>query len=199
MTVEYAKKTVADVPVDGRRAFVRVDFNVPMDQSGHILDDRRIREAFPTIQYLIKHGARVILASHLGRPGGKPNPAYSLRPVAERLQTLLGQPVEFIPEAVGPVAESAVQRLLPGQVALLENLRFYPGEEKNDLGFAEQLAKLADLYVDDAFGAAHRAHASTVGITKFLPAVSGFLMEKELRTLGNALESPKRPLVAIIG
>jgi phosphoglycerate kinase len=199
MTVEYAKKTVADVPVDGRRAFVRVDFNVPMDQSGHILDDRRIREAFPTIQYLIKHGARVILASHLGRPGGKPNPAYSLRPVAERLQTLLGQPVEFIPEAVGPVAESAVQRLLPGQVALLENLRFYPGEEKNDLGFAEQLAKLADLYVNDAFGTAHRAHASTVGITKFLPAVSGFLMEKELRTLGNALESPKRPLVAIIG
>jgi phosphoglycerate kinase len=187
MTVEYAKKTVADVPFVGRRALVRVDFNVPMDQSGHILDDRRIREAFPTIQYLIKHGARVILASHLGRPGGKPNPAYSLRPVAERLQTLLGQPVEFIPEAVGPVAESAVQRLLPGQVALLENLRFYPGEEKND------------LYVNDAFGTAHRAHASTVGITKFLPAVSGFLMEKELRTLGNALESPKRPLVAIIG
>ncbi|HUX89046.1 MAG TPA: phosphoglycerate kinase, partial [Chloroflexota bacterium] len=162
-------------------------------------DDRRIREALPTIQYLIQHGARVILASHLGRPGGKPNPAFSLRPVAERLQSLLGQPVEFVPEAVGPVAEAAAQQLAPGQVALLENLRFYPGEEKNDPGFAEQLAKLADLYVNDAFGTAHRAHASTEGITKFLPSVSGLLMEKELRALGNALESPKRPLVAIVG
>jgi len=199
MTVDYAKKTVADVPVDGRRVFVRVDFNVPMDQNEQILDDRRIREALPTIQYLIQHGARVILASHLGRPGGKPNPAFSLRPVAERLQSLLGQPVEFVPEAVGPVAEAAAQQLAPGQVALLENLRFYPGEEKNDPGFAEQLAKLADLYVNDAFGTAHRAHASTEGITKFLPSVSGLLMEKELRALGNALESPKRPLVAIVG
>ncbi|HVB97307.1 MAG TPA: phosphoglycerate kinase [Chloroflexota bacterium] len=199
MTVDYAKKTVADVPVDGRRVFVRVDFNVPIDQNGHILDDRRIREALPTIQYLIQHGARVILASHFGRPGGKPQPAYSLGPIAERLQTLLGQPVEFVPEAVSSVAEAAAQRLAPGQVALLENLRFYPGEEKNDPGFAEQLAKLADLYVNDAFGTAHRAHASTEGITKFLPSVSGFLMEKELRALGNALESPKRPLVAVVG
>lgn len=199
MTVEYHKKTVADVPVNGRRVLVRVDFNVPMDQAGRITDDRRIREALPTIKYLIDHGAEVILASHLGRPGGQPNPRYGLRPVAERLQQLLGQPVTFVPEAVGPVAEAAVQKLFPGEVALLENLRFYPGEEKNDPGFAEQLAKLAELYVDDAFGAAHRAHASTVGVTRFLPAVSGFLMEKELQALGNALESPQRPLVAIVG
>jgi phosphoglycerate kinase len=199
MTVGYHKKTIADVPVDGRRVLVRVDFNVPMDPSGQITDDRRIRETLPTIRYLIDHGARVILVSHLGRPGGRPDPRYSLRPVAERLQQLLGQPVTFVPETIGPVAEAAVQRLQPGEVALLENVRFYPGEEKNDTGFAEQLAKLADLYVDDAFGAAHRAHASTVGVARFLPAVSGFLMEKELRMLGDALEAPRRPLVAIIG
>lgn len=199
MAVHYNKKTVADVPVDGRRVLVRVDFNVPLDPHGHILDDRRIREALPTLRYLIAHGARVILASHLGRPGGKPNPKYSLRPVAERLEQLLGQPVRFIPEAVGPVAEAVVQQLQPGQVALLENLRFYPGEEANDPAFAAQLARLADLYVDDAFGAAHRAHASTVGVTRSLPAVSGFLMQKELQALGTALEAPRRPLVAIIG
>lgn len=199
MAVHYNKKTVADVPVDGRRVLVRVDFNVPLDPHGHILDDRRIREALPTLRYLIAHGARVILASHLGRPGGKPNPKYSLRPVAERLEQLLGQPVRFVPEAVGPVAEAVVQQLQPGQVALLENLRFYPGEEANDPAFAAQLARLADLYVDDAFGAAHRAHASTVGVTRSLPAVSGFLMQKELQALGTALEAPRRPLVAIIG
>lgn len=199
LTVEYNKKTVADVPVTGQRVLVRVDFNVPMDTSGDITDDRRIREALPTIKYLIDHGAKVILVSHLGRPGGQPNPKYSLRPVAEHLQKLLGQPVTFVPETVGPVAEAAVQKLMPGQIALLENVRFCPGEEKNDLGFAEQLAKLADLYVNDAFGTAHRAHASTVGITRFLPAVGGFLMEKELQALGSALESPRRPLVAIVG
>jgi len=199
MTVEHNKKTVADVPVDGRRVLVRVDFNVPIDKAGDITDDRRIREALPTIKYLIDHGAKVILVSHLGRPGGQPNPKYSLRPIAEHLQKLLGQPVTFVPETVGPVAEAAVQKLLPGQVALLENVRFYPGEEKNDPAFAEQLAKLADLYVNDAFGTAHRAHASTVGVTRFLPAVSGFLMEKELQALGNALDSPRRPLVAIVG
>ncbi|MGH2457805.1 MAG: phosphoglycerate kinase [Chloroflexota bacterium] len=199
MSVDDDKKTVAEVPVAGRRVLVRVDFNVPMDAAGDITDDRRIRAALPTIQFLIDHGARVILVSHLGRPGGQPNPTYSLRPVAARLQQLLGQPVTFVPETVGPVAEAAVQKLLPGQVALLENVRFYPGEERNDPGFAEQLAKLADLYVNDAFGTAHRAHASTVGVTRFLPAVSGFLMEKELQTLGSALESPRRPLVAIVG
>src|SRR5258708_35488650 len=199
MKVSHAKKTVSDVPVDGRRVFVRVDFNVPLNDVGHITDDRRIREALPTIQYLIDHGARVVLASHLGRPGGKPNPKYTLRPVAERLESVLGRPLVFVPETVGPAAEAAINALQPGQVALLENLRFYPGEEANDPGFAEQLARLADIYVNDAFGTAHRAHASTVGITKFLPAVSGFLLEKELRALGDALEAPKRPLVAIIG
>ena len=199
MTVEHNKKTVADVSIDGCRVLVRVDFNVPIDKAGDITDDRRIREALPTINYLVDHAAKVILVSHLGRPGGQPNSKYSLRPVAEHLQKLLGQPVAFVPEAVGPVAEAAVQKLAPGQVALLENVRFYPGEEKNDPGFAEQLAKLADLYVNDAFGTAHRAHASTVGVTRFLPAVSGFLMEKELQALGNALESPRRPLVAIVG
>jgi len=199
VSINSHKKTVADVPVDGRRVLVRVDFNVPMDSAGHILDDRRVRESLPTIEYLIGHGAAVILVAHLGRPGGQPNQKYSLRPVAVRLAELLGQPVRFVPETVGPVAEAAAQQLLPGQVALLENLRFYPGEEQNDPGFAEQLARLAELYVDDAFGAVHRAHASTVGVTRFLPAVSGLLMEKELQTLGKALESPRRPLVAIIG
>jgi phosphoglycerate kinase len=199
MTLNYSKKTVADVPVAGRRVFVRVDFNVPMSDSGHITDDRRIREALPTIHYLIDQGAKVILASHLGRPGGTPNPKYSLRPVAERLARLLGRPVEFVPDTVGPTAEATVQKLQPGQVALLENLRFSLGEEANDVGFSEQLARLAEIYVNDAFGTAHRAHASTVGITKYLPAVSGYLMEKELRALGDALEAPRRPLVAMIG
>ncbi|MBX6770957.1 MAG: phosphoglycerate kinase [Chloroflexi bacterium] len=199
MTVSYAKKTVADIPVAGRRVLVRVDFNVPTDPNGRILDDRRIRAALATIRYLIEQGARVILVSHFGRPGGHPNPAYSLRPVAERLEQLLGQPVIFVPEAVGPAAEAAVRNLQAGQVALLENVRFYPGEEQNDPAFAEQLARLADVFVNDAFGTAHRAHASTVGVARFLPAVSGFLMERELTTLGTALESPRRPLVAIIG
>lgn len=199
MVATYDKKTVADVPLAGRRVFVRVDFNVPMDKSGHITDDRRIREALPTIAYLLDHGATVVLASHLGRPGGKPNPAYTLRPVAERLQQLLGRPVTFVPAVVGPVADEAIQGLAPGSVALLENLRFDPGEEKNDAALAEHLAKLADLYVNDAFGTAHRAHASTVGITQYLPAVSGLLMEKELRALGTALEAPAQPLVAVVG
>jgi phosphoglycerate kinase len=199
MTVSYAKKTVADIPVAGRRVLVRVDFNVPTDPNGRILDDRRIRAALATIRYLIDQGARVILVSHFGRPGGHPNPAYSLRPVAERLEQLLGQPVTFVPEAVGPAAEAAVRNLQAGQVALLENVRFHPGEEQNDPAFAEQLARLADVFVNDAFGTAHRAHASTVGVARFLPAVSGFLMERELTTLGTALESPRRPLVAIIG
>lgn len=199
MPISYAKKTVADTPCDGKRVFVRVDFNVPLDSAGHITDDRRIREALPTIRYLVDRNARVILASHLGRPGGQPNSAYSLRPVATRLGELLAQPVTFVPETIGPAAEATVRTLRPGQVALLENLRFFPGEEKNDPAFSEQLAKLADLYVNDAFGTAHRAHASTEGITKFLPSVSGFLMKKELRALGDALETPRRPLIAVIG
>jgi phosphoglycerate kinase len=199
MTETYDRKTIADLPVAGKHVFVRVDFNVPFRSNGEIADDRRIREALPTITYLLDHGAAVILASHLGRPGGKPNPQYSLRPVADRLAQLLGRPVVFIPETVGPAAEAAARALRPGQVALLENLRFFPGEEKNDPAFAAQLANLADLYVNDAFGTAHRAHASTVGITNYLPAVSGFLMQKELQALGGALEAPRRPLVAVIG
>lgn len=199
MSISYHKKTVADVPVVGKRVLVRVDFNVPMDRTGQILDDRRIRAALPTIRYLLDHDARVILVSHLGRPGGKRNPTYSLAPVAEHLAQLLGRPVAFAPEAVGPGAETVVQGLRAGQVALLENIRFYPGEEQNDPALAAELARLADLYVNDAFGAAHRAHASTVGVTRFLPAVSGFLMQKELQALGQALEAPRRPLVAIVG
>ena len=199
MPVSYAKKTIEDVSVEAKRVFVRVDFNVPFDSAGQILDDRRIREALPTMKNLIGRGARVIVASHLGRPGGKPNPAYSLRPVAARLSDLLGQSIGFIPDTVGSTAELAVNQLKPGQVALLENLRYFPGEEKNDPVFAEQLARLADLYVNDAFGTAHRAHASTVGITHFLPSVSGLLMQKELRALGEALEAPRQPLVAVIG
>ncbi|HEX5418271.1 MAG TPA: phosphoglycerate kinase [Chloroflexota bacterium] len=199
MATDYEKKTVADVPVRDKRVFVRVDFNVPMDAAGQITDDRRMREALPTIRYLIDNGAKVILASHLGRPGGKPTPKYTLLPLADHLSQLLGQPVTFISEDRGPVAQNAVKNLQPGQVALLQNLRFYPGEEANDPTFARELASLADFYVDDAFGAAHRAHASTVGITHYLPAVSGFLMERELRILGTALENPRRPLVAVVG
>jgi phosphoglycerate kinase len=192
------KKTVRDVDVAGRRVLVRVDFNVPMDD-GVVTDDRRIREALPTIRYLLEHGARVILASHLGRPGGAPDPRFRLAPVGERLSALLGQPVPVLPDCVGPAVAAAVAALQPGQAVLLENLRFHPGEEANDPAFAAQLAALADLYVNDAFGTAHRAHASTVGVAALLPAVAGFLVEKELRHLGQALEQPVRPFVAILG
>jgi phosphoglycerate kinase len=172
---------------------------VPFGEKGQISDDRRIREALPTIQYLLDHGAAVILASHLGRPGGKPNPKYSLAPVALRLAALLNRQVDLVPEAVGPAAEKAARALKPGQVILLENLRFYPGEEANDPAFARQLAGLADLYVNDAFGTAHRAHASTEGIAHRLPAVAGRLMQRELEMLGGVLGAPRRPLVAIVG
>ena len=197
---EFDKKTVADVDVAGKKVLVRVDFNVPLDKAtGAVADDRRIREALPTIRYLLDHGAAVILMSHLGRPEGKVVPKYSLCPVATRLGELLGRPVLMAPDAVGPKVQEMARQLNPGQVMLLENLRFHPGEEANDLTFARELASLGDLYVNDAFGTAHRAHASTVGITQFLPAVAGFLMEKELKTLGEALENPARPFVAIIG
>jgi 3-phosphoglycerate kinase len=193
-----AKKTIRDVAVAGKRVLVRVDFNVPMDD-GTITDDRRIREALPTIRYLVEHGARVILASHLGRPGGTRDPRLRLAPVGQRLSALLGRPVPVLPDCVGPEVAAAVAALQPGQVVLLENLRFHPGEEANDPAFAAQLAALADLYVNDAFGAAHRAHASTAGVAALLPAVAGFLMEKELRHLGQALEHPARPFVAVLG
>ncbi|MFO7263618.1 MAG: phosphoglycerate kinase [Bacillaceae bacterium G1] len=192
------KKSVKDVDVSGKRVLVRVDFNVPME-NGRITDDTRIKASLPTIEYLIQQGARLILVSHLGRPKGKVNEELRLAPVAERLSELLGRPVRALPEAVGPAVEEACRNLAPGDVVLLENIRFYPGEEANDPEFSRQLAALADLYVNDAFGTAHRAHASTVGVASYLPAVAGFLMQKELDVLGGALNDPERPFTAIIG
>ena len=192
------KKTIRDVDVKGKRVLVRVDYNVPI-KDGKVGDDTRIRAAMPTLEYLLKNGAAVILCSHLGRPKGGPEPKYSLRPVAEHLSGLLGKPVAFAEDCVGPVAEKAAKALKPGGVLLLENTRFHPEEEKNNPEMAKQLAALADLYVNDAFGSAHRAHASTEGVAHHLPAVSGFLMEKELAYLGRALADPERPFLAIMG
>jgi phosphoglycerate kinase len=197
----FNKMTLRDVPpeeLEGKRVFVRVDFNVPIED-GVILNDKRIRAALPTINYLIDHKAKVILCSHLDRPKGW-DPKLSLKPVAERLSTLLEREVKFVPDCIGPKAEEAVNSMKPGEVVLLENVRFYPGETKNDPEFAKALAKLADIYVNDAFGTAHRKHASTYGITKFVKlAVAGFLLQKEIEYLRKALESPERPLVLIIG
>ncbi len=192
------KKTVRDIDVRGKRVLVRVDFNVPL-KDGQVTDDTRIVAALPTINYLLEHGAAVVLMSHLGRPKGGPDPKYSLKPVVGRLGELLGRAVSFVDETVGPKAEAAAAALKPGEVLVLENTRFYSGEEKNDLALAEQLSKLGDVYVNDAFGSAHRAHSSTEGVTRYLPAVGGFLMEKELDYLGTALENPRRPFVAILG
>jgi 3-phosphoglycerate kinase len=192
------KKTIRDVDTQGRRALVRVDFNVPLD-GDRITDDRRIREALPTIRYLADHGAKVVLCSHLGRPKGKVDHAFTLRPVSERLGELLGRSVPLLPDCVGPKVEEAVGKMAPGDVVLLENLRFHAEEEVNDPGFAAELARLGDLYVNDAFGTAHRAHASTAGVAAHLPAVAGLLMEKELEHLGRALDAPVRPFVAILG
>ncbi|WP_405080768.1 phosphoglycerate kinase [Paenibacillus chitinolyticus] len=192
------KKSVRDVEVNGKRVFVRVDFNVPLE-NGQITDDTRIRETLPTIKFLIDKGAKVILASHLGRPKGQVNEDLRLTTVAARLSELLGKPVAKADEAVGEAVQAKVNELKDGDVLLLENVRFYPGEEKNDPELAKQFAALADLYVNDAFGAAHRAHASTEGIAHQLPAVSGLLMEKELDVLGKALNNPERPFTAIVG
>jgi phosphoglycerate kinase len=192
------KKSVKDVDVKGKRVFCRVDFNVPM-KDGQITDETRIRAALPTIQYLIEQGAKVILASHLGRPKGQVNEEMRLTPVAKRLSELLGKEVKKTDEAYGDTVKSVIDSMNEGDVLLLENVRFYPGEEKNDPELAKAFAELADLYVNDAFGAAHRAHASTEGIAHYLPAVSGFLMEKELEVLGKALSNPERPFTAIIG
>jgi phosphoglycerate kinase len=192
------KKTVQDVDVRGKRVLVRVDFNVPQDDSGAITDDTRIRAALPTIRYLVEQGARVILTSHLGRPKGV-DEKWRLHPVATRLSELLGTPVKKVNDCIGPEVEAVVNALEPGQVLLLENVRFHPEEEKNDPAFAKQLASLAELYVNDAFGAAHRAHASTEGVAHVLPGVSGFLMAKELEKLGGALNDPQRPFIAILG
>lgn len=193
------KKILTDFDVKGKRVLVRVDFNVPQDAAGSITDDNRMRAALPTIQYLLKHHAAVILMSHLGRPKGKVNPKFSLAPVAKHLEELLGQPVAFAKDCIGPEAEKAAAKLEAGQVLLLENLRFHPEEEQDDLDFAEKLASLADLYVNDGFGVSHRAHASVEGVTHFLPSAAGFLLEKEIRFLGGAVSNPKHPFAAIIG
>lgn len=194
----FSKKTIKDVDVKGKRVLVRVDFNVPL-KDGVVGDDTRIRGALPTIQYLLDHGAAVILCSHLGRPKGTADPKYSMKPVAEYLGSLMGQQVAFAADCVGPAAEEAAKALKPGDVLVLENTRYHNEEEANDPEFSRQLASLAELYVNDAFGSAHRAHASTEGVTKYLPGVSGFLMEKEIQYLGQAIDDPKRPFVAILG
>lgn len=194
------KRTIRDVELKGRKVLVRVDFNVPLDRATNaITDDSRVRAALPTIRHLLDHGAAVILASHLGRPGGRFVPGLSLRPLAERLGTLLGTQVLLAPDSVGPEVECLVAALQPGQVLLLENVRFHPEEEANDPEFARRLAGLADLYVNDAFGTAHRAHASTAGVAAYLPAVSGFLVEREIEALGGILTGAEHPLVAVIG
>jgi 3-phosphoglycerate kinase len=193
------KLTIEDLDLGGKRVFVRVDFNVPI-QNGRVIDDLRIRSALPTIQYGIDHGAILVLASHLGRPKGKPKPEFSLAPVAEHLSSLLGRKVMFVGDCIGDEVERAVDASQSGDVILLENLRFHPEEEANDPVFARKLAALASVYINDAFGTAHRAHASTEGMARYVEAAAaGFLMEKELRYLGDALENPERPFIAILG
>jgi phosphoglycerate kinase len=192
------KRSVRDLEVGGKRVLVRVDFNVPV-KDGEVTDDTRIRRALPTIRHLLSEGARPILISHLGRPKGEPDPKYAMDPVAARLEELLGEPVKKLDAAVGPEVEEALDDWDGRGVVLLENSRFYPGETKNDPGFADQLAALADLYVDDAFGAAHRAHATTVGVAERLPAAAGLLLEEEIDYLDTVLENPERPFVAILG
>jgi len=194
------KLSITDLHLNGRRLFIRVDFNVPLDENGQVTDDSRIRAAVPTINYALENGARVVLASHLGRPKGKPDPKYSLAPAASRLSDLLGKPVTLAPESVGNQVRTMVEGLRSGEALMLENLRFHPGEEKNETDYAQQLASLADVYVNDAFGAAHRAHASTEGITHFVKqSAAGFLMEKELQYLGKVLDNPEPPFVVILG
>lgn len=194
-----SKLSVKDIPVEGKRVFVRVDFNVPLSPEGEVLDDTKIRASLPTIGYLLEKGSKIILASHLGRPKGRVVEELRMTPVAERLSQLLGREVLSSDTVTGPEVEKAAQSLKPGEILLLENLRFEEGEEKNDAQFAANLARLADVYVNDAFGTAHRAHASTHGITRFLPAVAGLLMEKEIVYLNKSKEKPPSPLVVILG
>ena len=195
-----AKKTIEDVNVQGKRVLVRVDYNVPLTPEGTVADDKRIVAALPTVKYLLEHGARVILCSHLGRPKGTVKPEFSLKPVAGRLSELLpGVKIDFASDCIGEEAKEKAMALQDGQILLLENLRFHKEEEKNDPEFAKELASLAEIYVSDAFGTVHRAHASTAGVAAYLPAVAGFLIGKELSIMGQALENPQRPFVAILG
>ena len=193
-----ATPSIRDFDFNGKKVLVRCDFNVPLED-GKITDDRRISEAVPTIDYLLKHGAAVILCSHLGRPKGGPSPEFSLKPVANQLSSLLYKNVVLLPDCVGPEVSEGCSSLLAGDVVLLENVRFHTEEEKNDPGFAKQLASLADFYVNDAFGTAHRAHASTAGVADYLPSAAGFLIDKEIEFLGKAVNNPARPLVAVMG
>jgi phosphoglycerate kinase len=194
------KKTIGDIDVEGKRVLVRVDYNVPRDKgTGRILDDTRIKATLPTLDYLMQHGAKVILVSHLGRPDGKVDPKLSLQPVAQRLGELIKAPVKFVGDCVGREVQEAAHSLAAGELLMLENVRFHKEEEANDADFAKALASLAEVYVNDAFGTAHRAHASTEGVAHYLPAVAGFLMEKELDYLGQAVADPKHPYAAIIG
>jgi phosphoglycerate kinase len=194
----FNKKTIRDIDLKGKKVLVRVDFNVPL-KDGVVGDDTRITAALPTIKYLLDQPAAVILCSHLGRPKEGPDPKFSLKPVADHLAELLGKPVKFASDCIGEPATTAAAELKPGEVLVLENTRFHPEEEKNDQNMAMQLASLAEVFVNDAFGTAHRAHASTEGVTHYLPAVSGFLLEKEIKYLGQAIADPKRPFVAILG
>ena len=193
------KKTIEDIDVNGKRVLVRCDFNVPQDEEGNITDDRRIIAALPTIKYLMEHNAKVILCSHLGRPKGEFNMKYSLKPIAKRLSELLGKKVHMADDVIGDSAKCLVASLREGDVMLLENVRFHKEEEANDMAFSKALAELADVYVNDAFGTAHRAHASTEGVAKYLPAVCGYLIQKEINVMGKALNNPVRPFVAILG
>lgn len=192
------KKTVKDIDLKGKRVLMRVDFNVPM-ADGKVTDDKRIKAALPTIQYVLEQGASLLLMSHLGRPKGGPDPEFSLGAASEALVALLGRPVKMAPDCVGAEVEAVAKSLKPGDVVMLENTRFHKGEEKNDLELAKQMAALGEVYVNDAFGSAHRAHSSTEGIARFLPAVSGFLMEQELEYLGRAVANPEHPYIAILG
>ena len=197
--MQYNKKSVEDIDVSGKKVIVRCDFNVPQDENGRITDDKRIVAALPTIKYLLEHNAAVILCSHLGRPKGEFKMKYSLAPVAERLSELLGQKVTLAKDVIGEDAKKLAAALKPGEAMLLENVRFHKEEEKNDPAFAKELASMAEIYVNDAFGTAHRAHASTAGIADYLPAVCGFLIQKEISIMGKALADPARPFVAILG
>lgn len=193
------KKTIEDIDVKNKKVLVRCDFNVPQDDDGNITDDKRIVESLKTIKYLINHNAKIILCSHLGRPKGEFNEKYSLKPIAKRLSELLNKEVKMATDVIGENAKKLVSELHDGEVMLLENVRFHKEEEENDLTFAKELANFAEIYVNDAFGTAHRAHASTAGVANYLPAVAGFLIEKEIDIIGGALDNPKRPFVAILG